>query len=124
MPEPHPDRVLIVEMPDGRDMLKRALEHAGFAVDIADTGEQGLTLAAARAPAVVISDIDLPGMSGWQLAEALRTTFGREMRLVALTSRDAQHDRRRSQDAGFDVHLVKPVAPPRVQEAIRRLLPA
>jgi DNA-binding response OmpR family regulator len=84
MPELHPDRVLIVEMPDGRDMLKRALEAAGFEVDVADTGEQGLTLAAARAPAVVISDIDLPFMNGWELAEALRATFGTEIRLVAL----------------------------------------
>ena len=121
---PDPARVLIVEIPDGRDMLKRALEAAGFEIDVADTGEEGLTLAAARAPAVVISDIDLPGMSGWQLAEALRTTFGQEIRLVARTSRDERHDRRRSLEAGFDVHLVKPLPPTRVQEAIRFLLAA
>ena len=124
MPELHPDRILLVEMPDGRDMLRHALEHAGFDVEVADTGEQGLTLAAARAPAVVISEIDLPGMSGWQLAGALRTTFGDGICLVALTARDDSHDRRRSHAAVFDVHLVKPIAPPRVQETIRRLLPA
>jgi len=122
MPELHPDRVLIVEMPDGRDMLKRALENAGFEVDVADTGEEALRLAAARRPAVVISDIDLPIMNGWQLAAALRARYGRRMRLVALTSRDESTERQRSEAAGFDVHLVKPVAPGLVHDTIRRLL--
>jgi two-component system, sensor histidine kinase len=117
------DRVLIVEQPDGRDMLKLALEEAGFEVDLAGTGEEGLVLAAARAPAVVISDIDLPTMNGWQLAAALRRTFGSDMRLVALTSRDDLEDRRRSLAAGFDAHLVKPVAPTRVHQELRLLLP-
>jgi CheY-like chemotaxis protein len=122
MPELHPDRILLVEMPDGRDMLKRALEHVGFEVDIADTGEEGLVIAAARTPAVVISDIDLPIMNGWQLAEALRARYGRRMRLVALTSRDERADRQRSEAAGFDVHLVKPTPPGLVHDTIRQLL--
>ena len=64
MPELYPERVLLVERPDGRDMLKRALELAGFEVDATDTGEQALVIAATRWPAVVISDIDLPIMNG------------------------------------------------------------
>jgi DNA-binding response OmpR family regulator len=116
------DRVLIVEQPDGRDMLKLALAKAGFEVDVAETGEEGLVLATARAPAVVISDIDLPIMNGWQLAAALRHTFGRVIRLVALTSRDDLADRRRSVAAGFDAHLVKPVPPSQVHAKLRQLL--
>jgi CheY-like chemotaxis protein len=122
MPELHCERVLLVERPNGRDMLKRALEHVGFDVDVADTGEQALLIVAARRPAVVISDIDLPIMNGWQLAEALRARFGRRIRLVALTSRDERADRQRSEAAGFDVHLVKPAAPELVHSTIRDLL--
>jgi len=118
------DRVLIVEQPDGREMLKLALELAGFEVDLAGTGEEGLLTAAVRTPAVVISDIDLPQMDGWQLAAALRHQFGHAMRLVALTSRDDPDDRRRSATAGFDVHLVKPISPHRVQSKLTQLLDA
>lgn len=89
-------------MPDGRDTLKRALEHAGFDVDYRGTGSRALTLAAARAPAVVISEIDLRGMSGSRLAGALGTTFDDGIRLIALTARDDSYDRRRSHAAGFD----------------------
>jgi len=118
----HPERIVLVERPNGRDMLKRALEHVGFEVDVADTGEDALLITAARRPAVVISDIDLPIMNGWQLAEALRARYGRRVRLVALTSRDEPADRQRSEAAGFDVHLVKPAAPERVHDTIRLLL--
>ena len=71
----NPERIVLVERPNGRDMLKRALEHVGFEVAVADTGEQALLVVATRRPAVVISDIDLPIMNGWQLAEALRTKY-------------------------------------------------
>ena len=56
----------------------------------------------------MISDIDLPVMSGWELARALRQTFGNQMRLVAVTSRDDPDDRCHSLAAGFDMHLVGP----------------
>ena len=77
MPALHVDRVLLVEQPDGRDMLKWALEENGFEVDLASDGESALTIAAARAPAVVIADIILPGMDGWELAHRLRCVYGR-----------------------------------------------
>jgi DNA-binding response OmpR family regulator len=57
MPELHVGRVLLVEQPNGRDMLKWALEESGFEVDRADDGESALSMAAARSPAVVIADI-------------------------------------------------------------------
>jgi CheY-like chemotaxis protein len=55
--ELHAERILIVEQPDGREMLKLALEHVGFEVDLANDGESALVIAAVRAPAVVIIDI-------------------------------------------------------------------
>ena len=124
MPELHVERVLLVEAPDGRDMLKLALEDVGFEVDVADDGERALAIAATRAPAVVIVDILLPGMDGWEVARRLRDVYGAAIRLVALTSLGDPEDRARSAAAGFDVHLVKPVQPGQVHDTIRQLLAA
>ena len=116
-------RVLLVEeQPDGRDMLRFALEHAGYRVDTAYDEETGLLTAAAHAPEVVIIDINPPTLNGWTFARLLRQVFGRRVRLIALTSRGDPEDRERSRFAGFDLHLVKPVAPVQVQRVIQRLL--
>ena len=124
MPDLHIGRVLLVEQPDGRDMLKWALEENGFEVDLANDGETALSIAAARAPAVVIADIILPGMDGWELAQRLRRIYGAAMRLVALTTLGDPEDRAHSVTAGFNVHLVKPVRPGKVHDTILNLLAA
>ena len=116
------DRVLVVEEPDGRDVLKLGLEMAGYQVDLADDGEAGLIVAAAHAPAAAIIDLSVPIIDGWSLAESLRDVFGEQIRLVAVTSRDDPEERERSQAAGFDMHLVKPVSPNRVSQTLRQLL--
>jgi DNA-binding response OmpR family regulator len=124
MCEVYAERVLLVEQPDGRDMLKLALEHAGFEVDVANDGESALPIAARRRPAVVIVDINLPRMDGWELGRRLRQQAGPQIRLIALTSRGEPEDQMRSTAAGFHVHLVKPVRPPEVEQMIRVLLAA
>jgi DNA-binding response OmpR family regulator len=124
MPDLHVGRVLLVEQPDGRDMLKWALEENGFEVDLANDGESALSIAAARTPAVVIADIVLPGMDGWELARRLRGIYGAAMRLVALTALGDPEDRAHSAAAGFNVHLVKPVRPGKVHDTILNLLAA
>ena len=116
--------VLLVEQPNGRDMLKLGLESAGFEVDLADDAETALSAATARAPAVVIMEINLPRMDGWELARRLRQLLGARVRLIALTSRGDPEDHARSMAAGFDVHLVKPVPQATVQQTIRALLAA
>jgi two-component system, sensor histidine kinase len=118
------ERVLLVEQPNGRDMLKIGLESAGFEVDLADDAETALSTAAVRAPAVVIIEISLPVMDGWELARRLRALFGSRIRLIALTSRGAPEDYARSIAAGFNVHLVKPVPQSMVAQMIRALLAA
>jgi two-component system, sensor histidine kinase len=118
------ERVLLVEQPDGRDMLKIGLEAAGFEVDLADDAETALHIATVRAPAVVIIEITLPRMDGWELARRLRQVFGSRIRLIALTSRGDPEDRAHSTAAGFDVHLVKPVPPSALEQTIRALLAA
>lgn len=116
------DRVLVVEEPDGRDTLTLGLEMAGYQVDLADDGEAGLIVAAARTPAAAIIDLGVSNIDGWSLAEALRYVFGEQIRLIAVTSRDDPEDRERSRDAGFDTHLVKPVSPNQVNQTLRQLL--
>jgi len=105
-------------------MLRLALEDAGFEVDLVSDGETALLAVATQAPAVVIAEIDLPGMTGWQLARALRSLFGRRVRLVALTSRGESEDRDESEAAGFDVHLLKPAGPGAVRETVNQLIGA
>jgi DNA-binding response OmpR family regulator len=118
------ERVLLVEQPNGRDMLKLGLEAAGFETDVADDAETALRTATAHAPAVVIIEINLPRMDGWELARRLRQVFGSRIRLIALTSRGDPEDYAQSTAAGFDVHLVKPVPQSTVEQTIRALLAA
>ncbi len=87
------DRVLVVEQPDGRDRLTLGLEMAGYQVDVADDGEAGLIVAAARTPAAAIIDLSVPVIDGWLLAESLR------LRLRATHSADRPREWRRARGA-------------------------
>ena len=116
------DRVLVVEQPGGRDRLTLGLEMAGYQVDVADDGEAGLIVAAARTPAAAIIGLSIPIIDGWLLGESLRYVFGQHIRLIALASRDEPEERERSLAAGFDAHVVKPVSPNRAHQTLRQLL--
>ena len=116
------DRVLVVDEPDGRDLLELGLEMAGYQVDVADDGEAGLITAGARTPAAAIIDLDVPIIDGCSLAKSLRGVFGEHIRLIAVTSREEPEDRVRSRAAGFDTLLVKPVSPNRAHQTLRQLL--
>jgi DNA-binding response OmpR family regulator len=116
------DRVLVVDEPGERDVLELALEMAGYQVDVADDGEAGLIIAAARTPVAAIIDLGVPIIDGCLLGESLRGVFGEHIRLIAVTSRDEPDGRDRSLTAGFDAHLVKPVSPNRVTQTLRQLL--
>jgi len=116
------DRVLVVDEPDGRDLLELGLEMAGYQVDVADDGEAGLITAGARTPAAAIIDLNVPIIDGCSLAGALRHVFGEQIRLIAVTSREQPEDRVRSRAAGFDTLLVKPVSPNRAHQTLRQLL--
>ena len=115
------NRVLVVEDPDGRNMLQLGLEMAGYQVDVADDGEEGLIVAAARRPTAAIIDLGVPIIDAWSLAESLRSVFGTQIRLIALT-RGEPEERERSQAAGFDSQLVRPVSPNQVTQTLRQLL--
>lgn len=112
-------RVLVVEdNPDGRDMLVTVLRLAGHHVDSAATGAEGLDLAMRNPPDVVLLDIGLPDIDGFRVGQTLRAKFGEGVRLVAVTGYGQPDDRARSAEAGFDAHLVKPVDPGTLAEAM------
>jgi len=111
--------VLVVEdNDDGRETLKLLLQLWGHQVDVAADGLQGVQKALAKRPEVGLIDIGLPGLDGYQVAERLRAALGHDIVLVAMTGYGQPHDRQRALDAGFDVHLVKPLAPSVLQNLL------
>jgi PAS domain S-box-containing protein len=106
-------RVLIVEdHADTAEVLGMMLQLAGHTVRAARDGAAALEIARAFRPQLVLCDIGLPGMDGYQVAAALRAHPGfASTRLVALSGYGMEEDRRRSAEAGFDLHLIKPIEP-------------
>lgn len=116
-------RVLVIEDNlDAAESLRDALELGDHVVLIASSGAEGLEKARAFAPDVVICDIGLPGMDGYDVARSLRAdpSLGRTA-LVALTGYAAAEDVSRAAQAGFDLHLAKP---PSIDDLERALVDA
>ena len=121
---PASHRVLLIEdNADAREMARLGLELLGQAVSTASTGEAGIGMALVDHPAVVIVDIGLPGLDGYEVGRRLRQALGDRIRLVALTGYGQPEDRRRVLEAGFDVHLVKPVVPADILRVISSMEP-
>jgi CheY-like chemotaxis protein len=105
---------------DITEMLAAVLRHAGYTVSTADSGTGALSAALARQYDVVISDIGMPGMNGYELAQALRSfPQYRSTRMIAVTGFAMYDDRDRALEAGFDAHLSKPIDPAALTQAIR-----
>lgn len=102
--------VLIVEdNEDSRELLAAILTTRGYGVFTAENGVRGVEEAITRQPDVLLVDIGLPGLDGYGLAREVRKQLGRDVYLVALTGYGQPEDRARAAEAGFDVHLTKPV---------------
>jgi CheY-like chemotaxis protein len=106
-------RVLVIEdNTDAAQSLRLLLEFFGHEVWVAGTGPDGVRLARAERPDVVLCDIGLPGLDGFGVAEALRrdpTTAG--ARLIAITGYGSDQVRGRCHEVGFDRYFTKPVDP-------------
>jgi DNA-binding response OmpR family regulator len=90
--------------------LEMLLKHEGVAATVATTGEQAIDLADTWRPQIVLLDIGLPGMNGYQVAEAIRATdWGPGILLVAITGWGADADRARARQVGFDEYWTKPL---------------
>jgi PAS domain S-box-containing protein len=118
-------RVLLVEdNVDAADSLTILLELLGHDVRVAYDGLAALDAVRAGVPDVVLLDIGLPGLDGYEVARRIRGLAGAErVVLIALTGYGRDEDRARTQAAGFDLHLVKPVDPDALQGVVARCAP-
>ena len=106
-----PRRILIADdNPDALESLAMLLECGGHEVCKAADGVQAVELESSRQPELALLDIGMPALDGYEVARRIRAEpWGREMVLVALSGWGQSEDLRRSTEAGFDLHLVKPL---------------
>jgi CheY-like chemotaxis protein len=110
--------LFIEDNADVRATLATLLTLLGHRIETAAGGAEGVERALAVRPEVALIDLGLPGVDGCEVARRLRAALGSDIRLVALTGHAQEEDRRRTQEAGFDAHLVKPVATEELTRAL------
>ncbi|QEL64177.1 DNA-binding response regulator [Oryzomicrobium terrae] len=114
-------RILVVEdEPKTGDYLKKGLTESGFVVDLARDGREGLHLAEEGGYDLIVLDVMLPGLDGWQVLRRLRE--GQGTPVIFLTARDGLDDRIKGLELGADDYLVKPFAFAELVARIRTLL--
>lgn len=114
-------KILIIEDdPKTGDYLKKGLRESGYAVDLSRTGTDGLQMALTNRYDLVVLDVMLPGIDGWQIMPTLREKS--DVRVLFLTARDQLSDRIRGLELGADDYLVKPFAFTELVLRIRTLL--
>jgi two-component system copper resistance phosphate regulon response regulator CusR len=115
-------KILVVEdEPKTGDYLRQGLAEAGFVVDLARDGRDGLHLALTETYDLLILDVMLPGLDGWRVLQDLRAQ-GREMPVLFLTARDQVEDRVRGLELGADDYLVKPFSFAELLARVRTIL--
>ena len=116
-------RALVVDdVPDVTEMIALFLEHAGYEAVMAYSAPDALAAARTDRFDIVVSDIGMPGMNGYELAEALRALPEyRTIPIIAVTGFSAYDDGARALRAGFNAHLTKPINPMSLLEIIERL---
>lgn len=119
-------KILLVEDNElNRDMLSRRLIRRGYAVVVAEDGEQGLELARSERPDLILMDMSLPGIDGWEATRRLRADPEiAGARVIALTAHAMAGDRERAIEAGCDDYDTKPVEMERLLLKITTLLGA
>ena len=118
--------ILIVEDNEmNRDMLSRRLERRGYAVLIAVDGQAGIDVARASAPDLILMDMSLPVVDGWEATRRLKAAPAlRHIPVIALTAHAMADDRENALGAGCDDYDTKPIELPRLLGKIEALLPA
>ena len=117
-------KILLVEDNEmNRDMLSRRLERRGYQVAIAVDGEQGVAAARSGAPDLILMDMSLPVLNGWEAARQLKAASEtRAIPIIALTAHAMLGDREKAMEAGCDDFDTKPVELPRLLSKIEALL--
>jgi two-component system, sensor histidine kinase len=116
-------RILIIEdNQDAARSIQMLLELAGHRVKTANTGSEGIQAAEQSRPEMVVCDIGLPGLDGYAVARQLRKQSElKGVCLVAISGYGQEADQLRARDAGFDVHLTKPISPDHLHEILARV---
>ena len=119
-------KILLVEDNEtNRDMLSRRLLRRGYDVVLAVDGESGLVLARSEAPDLILMDMSLPVLDGWEATRRLKAASATQrIPVIALTAHAMSSDRDRALEAGCDDYDTKPVELPRLLEKIEALLTA
>ncbi len=117
-------KILLVEDNElNRDMLSRRLERKGYSVAIAVDGQQCVDMAAADPPALILMDMSLPVLDGWEATRRIKADARtKHVPVIALTAHAMQGDDRKAREAGCDDYDIKPVELPRLLEKIEALL--
>jgi signal transduction histidine kinase len=111
--------LLIEDSEDGREIMQLLLAAKGHQVLTAADGIEGIEVAARNMPTIALVDIGLPGIDGYEVARRIRALpQTANMKLIALTGYGLENDKAKALEAGFDMHLVKPVSPDRLDEII------
>ena len=117
-------KILIVEDNEmNRDMLSRRLIRKGYEVVMAFDGEQAVEMAASQNPDLILMDMSLPGLDGWEATRQIKAAAAtRTIPVIALTAHAMSDDRERALDAGCDDYDTKPIDFPRLLEKMSAAL--
>jgi two-component system, cell cycle response regulator DivK len=116
-------RILVVEDDEkSRRLLSDVLGYHGYDVTAVESGEEGLEIARARALHAALLDIQLPGISGFDVLAALRVSHSGHLPVVAVTASVMDHDRKKILAAGFDAYVAKPVNIRELLQTLENLL--
>ena len=118
-------KILLVEDNEmNRDMLSRRLEKRKYEVAIAVDGQEGVEMAEFEAPDLILMDLSLPVIDGWEATRRIKTNPAlRSIPIIALTAHAMTADREKALEAGCDAYETKPVQLPSLLATIERLLP-
>lgn len=115
--------LLVEDNEDNRTIYTTILRHCGHEVAEAGTGEEGIRLARELRPAVILMDVAMPGIDGWEATRRLKADpETAHIPVIALTAHAMAEDRQRAVEAGCESYLAKPIEPRRVVEEVEKLL--
>jgi CheY-like chemotaxis protein len=115
--------LLVEDNPHNRKIFSGMLTHSGFTVIEAEDGHQALAAVAKKLPDVILMDLSIPGVDGWEVTRRLKSDARtKSVPIIALTAHAMRGDEERARTAGCDHYLAKPISPKRVVEEVRKIL--
>lgn len=115
--------LLVEDNPHNRKIFSGMLTHSGFAVVEAEDGQQALDAVAKQLPDVILMDLSIPAVDGWEVTRRLKADpRSQPVPIIALTAHAMRGDEERARAAGCDHYLAKPISPKKVVEEVRKIL--